>query len=651
MNFLKISAILFISLIAIKCEECIESPDLITTLTNFDDATGTLPCMYSGTINVEKETDSNLFYWFFRDEALSDDAPFVLWINGGPGASSMMGMFLENGPLRLVRDANGDLKVHLLSGVSWTSIANVIFLDQPVGTGYSYGHKVIHNNTEYRKQALDFLLKFYEIHPEMKDRDFYITGESFGGIYEPNIAAEIIDYNEKVDEDDRIPLKAVFVGNGYIEMLNHAKILGHLPLSMGLLTFDAIPQLETLRNKCLKNWNNLEGFPRNNKLCMDIDNYIVDIGGGFDIYDFRYPTENRTDQEHDVNVYLNMPSVIEELHMSGSTKSKAYSLLNNTISHNLMPDLLHTDLTLPVKIINSDVILIFYYGNTDQMLGPSDGMFLLPDLNWEHLDDFYMSSREIYYYHSDDNDEIKFGGNFKRYENFYFLTVYEAGHLVPTTQLALSRQMLVDIFEEGELQCHHPENKCKVDSAACEYMNYCNNHGQCKNGHCICEEKYFGADCSVKLIVDFSTELNFTLEPMHWEYFQLNGDYSNRVNIFAFDGVIEATANYDEIPSPTYHTSYSRGNRLEFLVQRYQDSDELMAKKQIVGVFNPDDKKSITFKIDVTNDERIELILWFQIIFIVVLAFGFIANIMCFYRNCTRREQIIVSDTNKNSLL
>ena len=158
MFLLKISLlIIFAWLIKlISCEECPELPDIITSLPNYLE-NQPFPCMYSGTINVDEDTDSNLFYWFFRDEKLKEDAPLILWINGGPGASSMIGLFIENGPLKLVRDQNNILKVHYLEGISWTSIANVIFLDQPIGTGYSYGHKIIANDKDVRDQAIEFL--------------------------------------------------------------------------------------------------------------------------------------------------------------------------------------------------------------------------------------------------------------------------------------------------------------------------------------------------------------------------------------------------------------------------------------------------------------------------------------------------------------
>ena len=89
------------------------------------------PCMYSGTFKTSDTDDHNLFYWFFRNTESKDDLPLVLWINGGPGSSSMFGLFLENGPLRISKTgpSDDDYKLGMNEEGSWVDIANIIFLD------------------------------------------------------------------------------------------------------------------------------------------------------------------------------------------------------------------------------------------------------------------------------------------------------------------------------------------------------------------------------------------------------------------------------------------------------------------------------------------------------------------------------------------
>ena len=104
-------------------------------------------------VSIEAGDDHNLFYWFFRHEDVN--APLVLWINGGPGASSMFGLFLENGPLRLnvTGPEPDDIELYPAED-AWTDHFNMIYLDQPVGTGFSYGNSFISNLDQGSKEFL-----------------------------------------------------------------------------------------------------------------------------------------------------------------------------------------------------------------------------------------------------------------------------------------------------------------------------------------------------------------------------------------------------------------------------------------------------------------------------------------------------------------
>ena len=110
---------------------CPDNDHKITSLPYWD-KTQTLPCMYSGTLNVSMtdKQDHNLFYWHFKNTALTNP-PLVVWINGGPGSTSMFGLFLENGPLQINKNGPGvdDFILGLNKAGSWVDIADMIFLD------------------------------------------------------------------------------------------------------------------------------------------------------------------------------------------------------------------------------------------------------------------------------------------------------------------------------------------------------------------------------------------------------------------------------------------------------------------------------------------------------------------------------------------
>ena len=101
--------------------------------------------MYSGFLPVSpgaNQTDpaGALFFWFIANntKANAEDTPLIIWLNGGPGASSMIGFFTENGPFKVEVDPSSfDPKV-VPNQYTWSSLGHMLFIDQPIGTGFSY---------------------------------------------------------------------------------------------------------------------------------------------------------------------------------------------------------------------------------------------------------------------------------------------------------------------------------------------------------------------------------------------------------------------------------------------------------------------------------------------------------------------------------
>lgn len=93
-------------------------------------------------------------------------------------------------------------------------MANIIYLDQPVGTGFSYGHPLLTKMEDGSREFLNFMLAFYDKYPEFKARPFFITGESYAGKYIPLFARDILRYNSKQNDTGfKIPLKSLLIGN------------------------------------------------------------------------------------------------------------------------------------------------------------------------------------------------------------------------------------------------------------------------------------------------------------------------------------------------------------------------------------------------------------------------------------------------------
>eukprot|EP01101_Sappina_pedata_P004454 TRINITY_DN18_c0_g1_i1.p2 TRINITY_DN18_c0_g1~~TRINITY_DN18_c0_g1_i1.p2 ORF type:complete len:492 (+),score=224.66 TRINITY_DN18_c0_g1_i1:78-1553(+) len=159
----------------------------ITSLPSYN---GPQLSMYSGYIQVEQKTNKNLFYWLIESENDPANDPIVLWLNGGPGCSSVSAIFTENGPLTLQSD--GSISYNNLG---WTKHANMLYLEMPVNVGFSYSNQNIYTTSD-NETATDnyiFLQKFFQQYPQYQGRDFWIAGESYAGVYIPTLTEKILD--------------------------------------------------------------------------------------------------------------------------------------------------------------------------------------------------------------------------------------------------------------------------------------------------------------------------------------------------------------------------------------------------------------------------------------------------------------------------
>lgn len=157
---------------------------------------GPLPFeLETGYIGVDESEDVQLFYYFVKSESNPEVDPLVLWLTGGPGCSTLTALLYEFGPLKFEEvEYNGCLPRLILNANSWTEVASFIFLDFPVGTGFSYARtpEALQSNTlQACNQALEFLRKFLIDHPEFISNPFYVGGDSFSGLIVP-IITELI---------------------------------------------------------------------------------------------------------------------------------------------------------------------------------------------------------------------------------------------------------------------------------------------------------------------------------------------------------------------------------------------------------------------------------------------------------------------------
>ncbi|KAK9725082.1 hypothetical protein RND81_05G121300 [Saponaria officinalis] len=165
---------------------------------------------YSGYITVNQNYGRALFYWFFEALSQPSDKPLLLWFNGGPGCSSIgYGAAVEIGPLTVNEKGDG----LLFNNFTWIQEANVLFVESPVGVGFSYTNTSSDLTSLEDKfvaeDAYSFVVNWLARYTQFKDQDLYLVGESYAGHYIPQLAELIFDRNNST----KINLKGFIVGN------------------------------------------------------------------------------------------------------------------------------------------------------------------------------------------------------------------------------------------------------------------------------------------------------------------------------------------------------------------------------------------------------------------------------------------------------
>ncbi|CAB0040177.1 unnamed protein product [Trichogramma brassicae] len=378
---------------------------------------------YSGYFTVNKEYNSNMFFWFFPAQMEPKNAPVVLWLQGGPGATSLFGLFTENGPYSVTKNQTLQRRKY-----SWNLNHNVIYIDNPVGTGYSFtdddkGYAV--NETDVGRDVHTALEQFFLLFPELRANDFYVTGESYAGKYVPAVSHAIKDYNIKAKL--KINLKGLAIGNGLTDPMNQLYYSDYL-YQIGLLDFngrDQFKQLESQARELIKQEKYMEAFVVFDRL---IDNDLTPEPSlfknltGFDFY-FNYLHTKDSEASDRFATFVQRPDVRKAIHVgncSFDTEAKKVE------TH------LQEDITKSASFFVSDLLqhykVLIYNGQLDIIVAYPLTENYLQNLEWPGAKDYKVAKRKQWWVGKE------LAGYSKIVHNLTEVLVRNAGHMVPADQ-------------------------------------------------------------------------------------------------------------------------------------------------------------------------------------------------------------------------
>ena len=398
----------------------------------------------AGYITVGEKQDKNLFYWMFesRNDPVTD--PVLLWMSGGPGCSSQLALFGENGPY-IVED---DLSL-TLNPESWNNNATVIWIDQPVGTGFSYGTHV-HNEAGVASDMYDFVKSFLHESYEgkFKDSDFHVFGESYAGHYVPAVSQEIVKRNADASDGDKINLVGMSIGNGLTDPETQYQYYKPFAVEHGLVSDATLKLMDGTLKVCeplIHGCNNADGTALEWGACMGAV-MTCNIGlvtpvqaTGINLYDVREQCEHKPlcyDFDN-IDKYLAQPEVLDALGIPDSARwvecNKGVDLMMQYGG-----DWMKEFKTAVKEVVESGVNTLIYAGEYDFICNWMGNNAWTLDMDWEGKDAFNNAANQTWTNEKSGEE----AGSYRNHENFTFLKVNNAGHMVPRDQPANSMDMI-----------------------------------------------------------------------------------------------------------------------------------------------------------------------------------------------------------------
>ncbi|EQC32660.1 hypothetical protein SDRG_09636 [Saprolegnia diclina VS20] len=406
---------------------------------------------YAGHLSLPSN-DQKMFYWLVEAaEANASTAPLVLWLNGGPGCSSLNGFFTELGPFVV----NSDLSL-TRNPYAWNRHVNVLFLESPSGVGFSTPllEDDDYNDTVTTDRAHEFLREFYAAYPMYMNRDLYIFGESYAGIYIPLLVQKLLSAPLV-----GVHLRGFGVGNPFTDASIDGGATFDYLYSHGMLALETYKAIQTycppsLLAACLAGTGCtdrcalalVDGFIGADEAAMD----------PYDIYgDVCLLTQARLLAPKNVRplhrgvvgpctakymtAYLNQASVQAAIH-ADSTQALDWANCNADV--NAAYDRTPSALPAYEEILSAGLKALVYSGDTDAVVN------FMGTQRWLAALQLPIEAK----WHAWFGPDQQLAGYTERYTNVTFSTVKGAGHMVPATR-PLHALYLFECFLFGDDVC------------------------------------------------------------------------------------------------------------------------------------------------------------------------------------------------------
>lgn len=377
---------------------------------------------YAGYLTVDQSYNSNLFFWYFPAELEPDTAPVVLWLQGGPGGSSLFGLFTENGPI-YVNDDSGRLE---LRKYSWHINHHLIYIDNPVGTGYSFTDHdsgYAKNEKDVGNNLFEAMQQFFQLFPQLQKHAFYITGESYAGKYVPALGHKILHSGTEA----KMNLQGLAIGNGLSDPL-HQLNYGDYLYQLGLIDLNANALFTTVEAKgikCIKDRDFKCAFQQFDKL-INMDqtpegSLFRNLTGLTSYYNY----VKGTDESEAMGKFIQASSTRRAIHVGNKDFHDLDAV--NKVEEHLVNDIMDSVAEWVSELLSHYNVLI-YNGQLDIIVAYPMTVHYLQKLSFNGADEYRTAKRYIWKVDNDVAGYVKHAGNLTE------VLVRNAGHMAPADQ-------------------------------------------------------------------------------------------------------------------------------------------------------------------------------------------------------------------------
>lgn len=388
--------------------------------------------------NLPIRNGSSMFYQLVSAENSTfydTTKPLVIWLQGGPGCSSMFGLYTEIGPFVVGPNKTNTTNFSItINPNTYAKESHLLFIDNPLGVGFS----LLNNQTATRyaqEAALDFeifLQKFFENHSMLKNSDLYLFGESYAGHYIPAFAAQILSNKA----NNHLPnIVGIAIGDGWTDPIRQAVGYDSYAYSLGLISkfrrndyrrasshlFEAIEQGKYPEASGLFDY-----------VTGNVAPAIPSLTDGINIYNYRqYPIGNGMD---DLSIFLNDNQTKQQFEIPENFN---YVACNDTMYLDFYDDISRSykeNITYVLNQKNTKVLL--YNGQNDIIVNTPSAENWIYSLKWDGAEKLLYSKKKFW------NVNGKTVGTVKNVDSLTWVFVRNAGHMVPTDQPENAREMI-----------------------------------------------------------------------------------------------------------------------------------------------------------------------------------------------------------------